>query len=116
VTKTRLVFFIVLLITTLVFLVQMPVAELSRAYPQLPRLAHVVLFFVLAASLHIAFRLRIWINFALLMVYGAAIEFLHYQMPTRVFDPEDLIANAIGAFGFYALLGILKLTSRLRQN
>jgi len=109
---TRVVFLLVLVVSSALFLLHIPAGSLSGKYPYLPELAHVVLFFMLAASMHLAFRPRIWVSFLLLMGYGLVIEAIQYYLPTRVGQLDDMIPNAVGACMFYLYLLLQRITRR----
>ena len=60
------------------------------------KIAHFGLFFILAGSLHLAFRPRVWVGLLLLLVYGIVIEVVQHYVPGRGADPWDLVADMVG--------------------
>jgi VanZ family protein len=98
----RAFFVLVLIAVSTLFFIQNPPA--GPAVPHLDKAVHFVLFFVLAASMHYAFRLAWGWSMLLLAIYGIAIEAVQYRLPGRGADGWDLVADLVGAACFYVLL------------
>lgn len=102
----RLTFIIVFLGVSALFFTQNPPS--GPQIPHLDKAIHFGLFFILAASMHYAFRLHwIW-SMLLLTGYGIAIELIQQQLPTRGADFWDVVADVAGAATFYLLLALYK--------
>lgn len=79
--------------------------DLGDHFPWLPvpvdKAAHFVLFLVCVALVHRSFSLEfdraaLTIAAALTVFYGLATELLQSLVPTRTFDPLDIVANTLG--------------------
>ncbi len=62
-----------------------------------------------------------WFVLAFALIYGSAMEASQHFLPTRYFDPQDLMANWAGVFTGLALailieLGCKKLAARQNQS
>lgn len=79
------------------------------------KIAHFGLFFILAGSLHLAFRPRVWLGLLLLLIYGVTIEIVQHHVPGRGADVWDVVADMAGALTFYALRLMVKIPRRRRR-
>ncbi|MGX5915081.1 VanZ family protein [Aliidiomarina sp. Khilg15.8] len=102
----RAFFVLVLIVVSALFFTQNPPA--GPSIPHLDKVVHFGLFFILAASMHYAFRLPWGWSLLLLAGYGIAIEAIQHHLPNRGADVWDLVADVAGAACFYALLGLWK--------
>ncbi|RUO24418.1 hypothetical protein CWE09_11175 [Aliidiomarina minuta] len=102
----RLAFIIVFLAVSALFFTQNPPSGPSIQH--LDKAVHFTLFFVLAASMHYAFRLHWSWSMLLLTGYGIAIEVIQHHLPARGADVWDVVADVAGAATFYILLGLYK--------
>lgn len=96
----RAVFFIVLSITTFLFLWQFP-ATGAQSVPYLDKLVHFVIFFVLALTFHRAFALSAGLSLLFLVCYGLLIEIAQTYAPGRGADVYDWIADASGVIAYF---------------
>ena len=69
----------------------------------LDKVVHFGLFFIVAASLHYAFRFPYWVSIAILTLYGITIEVIQYHIPGRGADVWDVVADVSGAVSFFIL-------------
>lgn len=67
----------------------------------LDKVVHFGLFFILAASMHYAFRFPYWMSIAVLTLYGIAIEVIQHYIPGRGADVWDVVADVAGAVSFF---------------
>ena len=74
----------------------------------LDKVVHFGLFFIVAASLHYAFRFPYWASITILTLYGLAIEAIQYHIPGRGADVWDLVADLTGAVCFFILFDWFK--------
>lgn len=102
----RAFFVVVLVAVSALFFTQNPPSGPSIEH--LDKAVHFALFFVLAASMHYAFRLPWGWSLLLLAGYGIAIEAVQYHLPRRGADGWDLVADMLGAACFYLLLALWK--------
>ncbi|MCL4409430.1 VanZ family protein [Aliidiomarina haloalkalitolerans] len=110
----RITFVLVLLSISVLFLIQSPPTPQTMRFEHADKIAHFGLFFILAGSLHLAFRPRVWVGLLLLLVYGIVIEVVQHYVPGRGADPWDLVADMVGALTFYALRLAVKIPRRRR--
>lgn len=99
----RILFVLVMLGVSVLFLMQSPPNPEAFRFPHADKIVHFGLFFVLAASLHIAFRPKPWIAWTLLLFYGIAIELIQHYVPGRGADVWDVVADMAGVAAFYGL-------------
>lgn len=102
----RIVFVIVLMAVSGLFFMQSPPA--GPGIPHLDKVVHFGLFFILAASMHYAFRLRYRWSLVILFGYAVATEVIQYYIPGRGADIYDVIADMAGAGTFFMLFGWYK--------
>lgn len=69
--------------------------------PHLDKVVHFILFFVVAASMHYAFRLPYGLAMIILALYGISIEFIQHHIPGRGADLWDVVADIAGATAFF---------------
>ena len=74
----------------------------------LDKVVHFGLFFIVAASLHYAFRFPYWVSITILTLYGIAIEVIQYHIPGRGADVWDVVADVAGAVSFFIIFDLLK--------
>lgn len=108
----RAIFVVILFVVSALFFWQSPPASPVQI-AHLDKAVHFMLFFVLAASMHYAFRLPVWVSLPSLLVYGIAIEVIQHQLPTRTGDVWDVVADMVGAVTFFLLFALYK---RLRRS
>lgn len=82
----------------------------------LDKVVHFSLFFVVAASMHYAFRLPYWVAMIILAVYGISIEFIQHYIPGRGADVWDLVADIAGAAAFYLCFHTYKVRRRKKSS
>lgn len=107
-------FVLVFLVVSIGFLIQSPSSVSAARFEHADKIAHFVLFFILAATMHLAFAPRVWLGLMLLFGYGLVIEWIQYHIPGRGAELMDLIADMLGAVSFYLLLFFLRYFFRLR--
>lgn len=81
----------------------------------LDKVVHFGLFFIVAASMHYAFRLNYWVSMVVLTCYGIAIEVIQHYIPGRGADVWDVVADVAGAASFFILFHWYK-KSRTRRR
>lgn len=106
--KARIIFLIVVCAVTFMFFWASPPSAPVNAQ-HLDKVVHFILFFLVAASMHYAFRLRYWISMVVLTMYGVGIEVVQHYIPGRGADIWDLVADVAGAAAFFALFHLYKL-------
>lgn len=99
----RLIFILTLVVVSFALLAQSPPKPASFSFQHADKVAHFVVFFVLAGTLHLAFRPRVWVGMMLLLFYGVAIEAIQYYIPGRGAEVLDVVADMVGAATFYGL-------------
>ncbi|MCH8501923.1 MAG: VanZ family protein [Aliidiomarina sp.] len=111
----RITFVLVLVSISILFLIQSPPtpAQVAR-FAHADKVAHFALFFILAGSLHLAFRPRVLLGLTLLLIYGVLIEVVQHYVPGRGADVWDVVADMAGAASFY-LLRLVVLWPRRRR-
>ncbi|MBE2985042.1 VanZ family protein [Campylobacter sp. RM9344] len=57
---------------------------------------HILAFFVLYVLLNLAFELKFWYKFVLLLAYGIQIELVQSLLPNRFFSLFDVLADSVG--------------------
>lgn len=102
----RVLFVIVFVAVSGLFFMQSPPG--GPGVPHLDKVVHFLLFFVLAASLHYAFRLRYRWSLLVLFVYAIATEVIQHYIPGRGADVYDVVADMAGAVAFFALFSWYK--------
>jgi VanZ family protein len=110
----RVLFVIVLVAVSALFFTQNPPS--GPAIQNLDKVVHFCLFFVLAASMHYAFRLPYWLSMLILTAYGIAIELVQYHIPGRGADVWDVVADVAGALTFFVLFAWWKRRWLARQR
>ncbi|MCL5049080.1 MAG: VanZ family protein [Firmicutes bacterium] len=111
----RITFVLVLLSISVLFLIQSPPSPQAMRFEHADKIAHFGLFFILAGSLHLAFRPRVWLGLLLLLIYGVTIEIVQHHVPGRGADVWDVVADMAGALTFYALRLMVKIPRRRRR-
>lgn len=96
----RLVFLVVLVGSTIAFLMQISTGTVPR-FEHLDKVVHFAAFFILALTFHRAFPIPIWAALLLLIGYGLVIEWVQDILPYRSSSVGDLIADAAGAVSYY---------------
>lgn len=113
----RFIFTLVFVVVSGLFLMQSPPSPSSvTQIPHIDKVVHFVLFFVLAATMHLAFRPRMWFALPLLLGYAVAIEVIQHYVPGRGADVWDVVADMVGVAAFYLLRSVYKSTNRKRQK
>ncbi|CUS48338.1 MAG: VanZ-like family protein [Idiomarinaceae bacterium HL-53] len=107
-TKGRLLFILTVVIASVGMLSQVPPELTPPKFPMFDKVAHLVLFFGLATTLHFAFAPRVWVALVILGGYGALIEWVQYYIPNRGAEWEDLLADLLGVLLFYAVRWLWK--------
>lgn len=97
----RVLFFVLLSITTFLFLWQFPSTG-AQSIPHLDKLVHFVIFFVLALTFHRAFALSAKLSLLFLACYGLMIEVAQSYAPGRGADVYDWLADASGVIAYFA--------------
>lgn len=103
----RAVFVVLFLVVSGLFLWQSPPSG-PPSIAHLDKLVHFGLFFVLAASMHYAFRLRYIWSFMWLLLYAVAIEWVQFYIPGRGADAWDVVADIAGVLCFFVLFSWFK--------
>lgn len=101
--RGRLLFLITVVIASVGMLSQVPSDITPRSIPMYDKLAHLLMFFGLATTLHFAFSPRIWVAFAVLGLYGGIIEWVQFYIPGRGAEWLDLVADLLGIALFYVI-------------
>lgn len=114
---SRLFFAIIMVTVSILFLMQNPPnPELAR-FPHADKLVHFALFFVLAASFHIAFRFKPLLAGTLLFAYGIVIELIQHYVPGRGADVWDVVADMTGVAAFYLVrFGVRRFLWKRKQQ
>lgn len=99
----RLIFIMTLVAVSFALLAQSPPKPASFSFQHADKVAHFGVFFVLAMTLHLAFRPRVWVGMLLLVFYGVLIEMIQYYVPGRGAEILDVVADTVGAATFYGL-------------
>lgn len=75
---------------------------------------HFVGNFLLFMSARLAFLKfqGLWFVLAFALIYGTAMEVSQYFLPTRYFDPQDLLANWLGVFAGLSLALLIEFVVR----
>lgn len=102
------IFILTFLVVSFWLLAQNPPKPTSVRFAHADKVAHFIVFFALAVSLHLAFRPRVWLGVVLLLSYGIAIEVIQYFVPNRGAEVLDVVADLCGVLAFYVLLGLVK--------
>lgn len=97
----RVVFFLLLSVTTFLFLWQFP-ATGAKSLPYLDKLVHFTIFFVLAITFHKAFKLSAKVSLLFLACYGLLIEVAQFYAPGRGADFYDWLADGAGVIAYFA--------------
>jgi VanZ family protein len=103
----RVLFFILLTVTTVLFLWQFPTTG-AQSIPYLDKAVHFGIFFVLAMTFHKAFALSARLSLLFLACYGLAIEVAQSYAPGRGADVYDWIADGCGVIAYFGLHHVLK--------
>ncbi|RUO31214.1 hypothetical protein CWE14_12020 [Aliidiomarina soli] len=94
------------LVSGLFFWQSPPAGPTSVAH--LDKVVHFGLFFVLAASMQYAFRMRYLWSLSWLLLYAVAIEWIQYYIPGRGADGWDVVADMAGALSFFIVFSWYK--------
>ncbi|WP_331458491.1 VanZ family protein [Aliidiomarina indica] len=115
---SRILFACIMLGVSVLFLMQSPPTPGAFQFPHADKIVHFGLFFVLAASFHIAFRPPLWFAWISLFIYAVAIELIQYYIPGRGADIWDVVADMVGVAAFYAVRKIFLylLSTRKRRR
>ncbi|MCO4322696.1 VanZ family protein [Aliidiomarina quisquiliarum] len=97
----RLIFILTLVLVSFALLAQRPPKPAAFSFQHADKVAHIGVFFVLALTLHLAFRPRVWAGMLLLLLYGVAIEIIQHYVPGRGAELLDVVADMVGAATFY---------------
>ncbi len=97
----RILFIIVVVVVSALFVMQTPPTPSIASFAHADKVVHFGLFFVLATTMHLAFRPRLWIALPILFVYAMGIEVAQHHIPGRGADIWDVIADMLGVLGFY---------------
>lgn len=112
----RLVFLVVLVGSTIAFLMQISTGSVPR-FEHLDKVVHFMAFFILALTFHRAFPIPIWAALILLISYGLVIEWVQDMLPYRSSSVGDLIADAAGAASYYVYAFVrFKQRTKLQQK
>ncbi|KZN68530.1 VanZ family protein [Pseudoalteromonas luteoviolacea] len=76
--------------------------------PHLDKIAHFVVFFVLAFFSCHAFKFKPWFHMILLTSYGACVEWMQSTLPYRQASLGDFIADVLGALSYFILLWLVR--------
>lgn len=96
----RVIFLVVLVALTAIFLMQVSTAGLPR-FEHMDKVVHFGAFFILAWAFYHAFPIPIWLALFVLTGYGLLIEYVQELLPYRTSSWGDLVADAAGAASFY---------------
>ncbi len=99
----RLIFILTLVVVSFALLAQSPPKPASFSFQHADKVAHFAVFLVLAGTLHLAFRPRVWVGMMLLLFYGVVIEVIQYYIPGRGAEVLDVVADMVGAATFYGV-------------
>lgn len=100
----RVIFVLTFILVSFLFLAQSPAKPASLSFQHADKVAHFGVFFVLAFTLHLAFRPKVWLGLLLLFMYGLLIEVAQSYVPGRGAEALDLVADMLGAATCYLLL------------
>ncbi|RTE85550.1 MULTISPECIES: VanZ family protein [Gammaproteobacteria] len=101
--KGRVLFVLSVVVASIGLLSQVPSDLTPRSIPMYDKIAHVILFFGLATTLHFAFSPRVWLAFVILGIYGGAVEWVQYYIPGRGAEWVDFLADMVGVALFYGV-------------
>lgn len=113
--KARIIFVVVLCVVSFMFFWHSPPTS-PVTVQHLDKVVHFILFFVLAASMHYAFRFPYWLSMVILTGYGISIEFIQHYIPGRGADVWDVVADVAGAAAFFVLFHLYKVNRNKRQR
>lgn len=97
----RIIFSLVLIIVSGLFLMQSPPSPAMSQFAHADKVVHFGLFFVLAATMHLAFRPHLLMAVPILFIYAVSIEAIQHFVPGRGADVWDVVADMAGVLGFY---------------
>ncbi|AUJ71366.1 VanZ like family protein [Pseudoalteromonas sp. NC201] len=98
-----------LLIISLIICTVLFAKEISlspKLFPNIDKVAHFGVFFVLAFISHHAFKVKVWTHIVLLSLYGAGIEWMQHSLPYRQASTADFFADLAGAVSYFVLFYI----------
>lgn len=98
----RLVFLLVLIGLSAIFLMRFSPGDLPR-FEHADKIVHFGAFFILALTFHRAFPIPVWVALIILTAYGLAIEYVQNLLPYRQASMGDLLADAAGAASYYLI-------------
>ncbi|EGN75203.1 VanZ like family protein [Idiomarina sp. A28L] len=104
----RILFIIVVVVVSALFLMQTPPSPSVANFAHADKVVHFGLFFVLAITMHLAFRPRLWLALPILLIYAVTIEIVQHYVPGRGADIWDVIADMVGVLGFYLARAVYK--------
>lgn len=110
----RTLFVVIFVVVSVLFFWSSPPSGPSGV-THLDKVVHFGLFFIVAASLHYAFRLRYWVSLLILTFYGVSIEVIQSYIPGRGADIWDLVADLAGAVSFFIVFYAYK-KGRAKRN
>lgn len=110
----RTLFVVIFVVVSVLFFWSSPPSGPSGV-AHLDKVVHFGLFFIVAASLHYAFRLRYWVSLLILTFYGVSIEVIQSYIPGRGADIWDLVADLAGAVSFFIVFYAYK-KGRAKRN
>ena len=113
--KARSIFVVVFCVVSFMFFWHSPPSG-PVGIQHLDKVVHFILFFVVAASMHYAFRLPYWLAMVILTLYGISIEIIQHFIPGRGADVWDVVADVAGAAAFFLCLHGYKVWRRRRQG
>lgn len=97
----RILFVLVVIVISALFVMQTPPTPAVASFAHADKVVHFGLFFVLALTMHLAFRPRLWLALPILLIYAIAIEIVQHYVPGRGADVWDVVADMAGVLGFY---------------
>ncbi|MCH8493391.1 MAG: VanZ family protein [Idiomarina sp.] len=108
----RIIFSLVVIIVSGLFLMQSPPTPAVSQFAHADKVVHFGLFFVLAATMHLAFRPRLLIAVPILFIYAVSIEAIQHFVPGRGADVWDVVADMAGVLGFYVCRALYKVRAK----
>ncbi|RUO20482.1 hypothetical protein CWE08_08260 [Aliidiomarina iranensis] len=104
----RILFLLVVVVVSALFVVQTPPTPAAASFPNADKVVHFGLFFILATTMHLAFRARLLIAIPLLLVYAVVIEIVQHHIPGRGAEVLDVVADMLGVLAFYLARALYK--------
>lgn len=110
----RALFVVIFVVVSVMFFWSSPPSG-PQGLAHLDKVVHFGLFFIVAASLHYAFRLPYWLSLVILTLYAMTIEVVQSYIPGRGADLWDFVADMAGAVSFFIIFHWYKKSRAKRQ-